>query len=76
MNDQVDLFEANSDGWKNVYKGETNLDQSYKEEWLHFIECVNKKERPMISFQDGVEVLNSVDSIKDASSSGKRVKVK
>ena len=76
LNDQVDLFEANSDGWKNIYKGETNLDQSYKEEWLHFIECVNKKERPMISFQDGVEVLNIVDSIKDASSSGKRVKVK
>ena len=40
------------------------------------IECVNKKERPMISFQDGVEVLNIVESIKDASSSGKRVKVK
>jgi predicted dehydrogenase len=76
LNDQVDLFEANSDGWKNIYKGETNLDQSYKEEWLHFIECVNKKERPIISFQDGVEVLNIVDSIKDASSSGKRVKVK
>jgi hypothetical protein len=30
----------------------------------------------MISFQDGVEVLNIIDSIKDASSSGKKVKVK
>ena len=76
LNGQVDLFEANSVEWKNVYKGETNLEHSYKEEWLHFIECINKKECPMISFQDGVEVLNIVDSIKDASTSGKKIKVK
>jgi predicted dehydrogenase len=76
LNGQVDLFEPNGAEWKNIHKGEVNLDQSYKDEWLHFIECVNKKERPMISFQDGVEVLNIIDSIKDASSSGKKVKVK
>jgi|TARA_B100001996_G_scaffold195554_1_gene149762 predicted dehydrogenase len=72
----IDLFELNSTEWKNIYKDEINLDQSYKEEWLHFIECINKKEYPRISFQDSVEVLNIIDSIKKASSSGKRVKVK
>jgi predicted dehydrogenase len=72
----IDLFELNSTGWKNIYKDTVNLDQSYKEEWLHFIECINKKEYSKISFQDGIEVLNIIDSIKKASSSGKRVKVK
>ena len=72
----IDLFELNSTGWKNIYKDKVNLDQSYKEEWLHFIECINKKEYSKISFQDGIEVLNIIDSIKKASSSGKRVKVK
>ncbi len=72
----IDLFELNSTEWKNIYKDEINLDQSYKKEWLHFIECINKKEYPRISFQDSVEVLNIIDSIKKASSSGKRVKVK
>ena len=76
LNNEVDLFESNSNKWKNIYKGEASLDQSYKDEWSHFIECLAKKEQPRIDFHDGVEVLKIIDSINYAASSGTKVKVK
>ena len=76
LNDEVDLFESNSNQWKNIYKDEASLDQSYKEEWLHFISCIAKKKQPRIGFHDGVKVLKIIDSINYAASSGTKVKVK
>ena len=62
--------------FENIYKYEMDQDESYKDEWLHFIDCINKKITPKISFQDGIKVLNIIESIKIASSSGKKVLVK
>ena len=38
--------------------------RAIKNEWLHFIECINKENTPNISFQDGMKVLDIIDSIK------------
>jgi len=76
LNNEVDLFESKSNQWKNIYKDKASLDQSYKEEWLHFIQCLAKKEQPRINFHDGVEVLKIIDSINYAAVSGTKVKVK
>ena len=72
----IDLFEPDKTKWKNIYKYKMDQDGSYKDEWLHFIDCINKKITPKISFQDGIKVLNIIESIKIASSSGKKVLVK
>lgn len=72
----VDLFKSEKSEWKNIYKYEADHDESYKNEWLHFIECINKENTPNISFQDGIKVLDIIDSIKISSSSGKKVMVK
>ena len=69
-------FESNKAEWKNIYKYEADQDESYKNEWLHFIECIKNKDCPNVSFQDGLKVLDIIDSIRIASSSGKKVKVK
>ena len=72
----VDLFKSEKSEWKNIYKYEADQDESYKNEWFHFIECINKENTPNISFQDGIKVLDIIDSIKISSSSGKKVMVK
>ena len=72
----VDLFKSDKSGWNNIYKNKADQDETYKNEWLHFIECINKKKSPNISFQDGIKVLDIVDAIKIASSTGRKVKVK
>jgi predicted dehydrogenase len=72
----VDLFKSDKSGWNNIYKNKVDQDETYKNEWLHFIECINKKKSPNISFQDGIKVLDIVDAIKIASSTGRKVKVK
>ena len=76
INNEVDLFELNTNHWKNIYKDVASLDKSYKEEWLHFIECVTKKVQPKIDFHEGAKVLKIIDSINYAASSGTKVKVK
>ena len=76
LNNEVDLFESKSNQWKNIYKDKASLDKRYKEEWLHFIKCLAKKEQPRINFHDGVEVLKIIDSINYAAVSGTKVKVK
>ena len=72
----IDLFKSNNSEWENIHSYEIDQDESYKGEWLHFIECINKRKSPDILFQDGIKVLDIIDSINKASSSGKRVKVK
>jgi len=72
----IDLFKADKFEWNNVYKYEADPDESYKNEWLHFIENINKKDSANISLQDGIKVLDIIDSIKIASSTGTKVNVK
>jgi len=76
LTENIDLFESDKSEWKNVYKYKADQDESYKNEWLHFIECINKKDSSNISIQDGIKVLDIIESIKIASSSGTKVKVK
>jgi predicted dehydrogenase len=76
LNGEIDLFEPNNNHWKNLYKDEGLIDQSYKNEWLHFIESIKNKSRPKPSLDDGIHVLNIIQSIRDSSSAGKKVTVK
>jgi predicted dehydrogenase len=76
LNGRVDFFEPSSNKWRNLYRDKELLDQSYKKEWLHFVECIKNKSRPKVSFNDGIQVLKVIESIRIASSTGKKIKVK
>ena len=72
----IELFKQNAKEWKNIYKEKVNQDDSYKNEWLHFIDCISKKKIPITSFKDGSKVLDIINSIKKSSSSGNEIEVK
>jgi predicted dehydrogenase len=39
-----------------------DVDESYRSELNHFIECIEKDETPQITVDDGIEVLKLIES--------------
>jgi len=76
LNGKIDLFEPPENRWSTIYEDKELLEQSYINEWLHFIKCINNKSHPEVSFNDGIQALRIIESIRISSSTGKRIKVK
>jgi predicted dehydrogenase len=71
----VELYAADSCEWQEVYKYTTSRDESYINEWLNFTSCVEEMKEPFVTGVDGLKVLNIIDAVRLASSSGSRVDV-
>jgi len=71
----VDKFEVGAKQWCELFKHQHQRDDSYIEEWKHFLDCVNENKKPLISGEDGLQVLRIIDATRKASESGQQVQV-
>ncbi len=70
----VEKYEAGAGEWGEVFCHVDERDESYCEEWKHFLSCVDGQETPSIIGEDGLAVLNIVDAaIRSAASDCKAV---
>lgn len=72
----VELFEAGSSAWHEIFHYQHKSDDSYFFEWRHFLECIEKQKIPLISGETGLEVLQIIDAVRESSLTGKQVFVK
>lgn len=72
----VELFEAGASVWAEVFRHQHQRDDSYLAELQHFLTCVAGEQRPLVSGEDGLRVLQIIDAARLASDSGGRVAVK
>ena len=54
-----------------IFENDKNL--LYIEQMKHFFDCIYNKKRPLVSFCDGVNVLNMVESAKKSNEFGKKM---
>lgn len=54
-------------GWKEVFLHKAQRDESYLAQWKHFLACIEGREVPLVSGQDGLEVLRIVEAARLAS---------
>ena len=71
----VDIFEAGSSEWKEIFCHTPKSDDSYLAEWENFINCIIGQEKPLISGGDGLKVLKIINASRQASISDKKVEV-
>ena len=64
-----------SDGIEEVKMYENDRDYIYKEQLKHFFGCIEKGEQPLVSLNDGLAVLNMIESAKKSHSLGKKVAI-
>lgn len=69
----VEVWKQGDDAWKldSSFPGE--LEQSYANEWLYFLNCIDAKEIGLISGRDSYKVLEMIDAIRFSSELGRKI---
>jgi len=71
----IEHFMPGASDWYELFRYQHQRDDSYIEEWQHFLTCINKCQMPMITGDDGLVVLNIIDAVRQSSVSKKRTSV-
>lgn len=70
---KVTIYDTDRNEWSEVFGCSHQRDDSYIAEWLHFIECINHSKIPLITGEDGLNVLEIIEAVHLSSASGSKV---
>ncbi len=71
----VRFFDASEERWTQLYASPDERDTSFKDEWTHFLDCVEDRSKPEITGIDGAGIIDLVEMAKRSSERGARVVV-
>lgn len=71
----VDLFEEGAKGWRELFHLPHQRDDSYLDEWQHFLSCIIEQTPASIAGEDGLAVLQIIEAARQSSDSGRQVQV-
>lgn len=71
----VGQFEAGAKEWRELFRHQHQRDDSYLAEWQHLLDCVNEQKTPLITGEDGLQVLQIIDAARQASASGSQIQI-
>jgi predicted dehydrogenase len=69
----IGQFDLESKTWVEVFRDEEK--DSYASEWKHFLKCISGYEKPLISGNDGLKVLEVIEAARQSSLDKEQVKV-
>jgi predicted dehydrogenase len=69
MSGTVEIFEAGWNEWREIFTHPPQRDESYLSEWTHFLTCVERREPPQVSAEDGMRALEIAEAAKQSSAS-------
>jgi predicted dehydrogenase len=70
---QVMVYRARDRGWCEIFKFQHQRDDSYRAEWRHFLACASNSTLPLISGEDGFNVMKIIEAARRSAASGCRV---
>jgi predicted dehydrogenase len=62
LSGEIQFFTTGGASWETVFQKTSHRDGSYMEEWRHLLDCISAGKSPMVSGQDGLEVLKIIDA--------------
>lgn len=71
----VEHFEAGAKKWRELFHSRHERDESYLAEWQHFLSCIYEKSPPLITGEDGLQVLQIIGAARESSKSGMQIQV-
>jgi len=58
----IEMFPAAGTAWESIFCIPAKPEESYKLEWIHFLDCINDGSKPLVDGQDGISVLRIVEA--------------
>jgi len=71
---EVDIYEAESKEWRELFKSPHQRDDSYIAEWDNFINSANGNQKPLITGNDGMKVLEIIETSRKSAAAGGAIK--
>ncbi len=75
MTGEVALYAAGAKKWRVLYRHPNKRDDSYLAEWEHFWACVTEHDTLAITGEDGVRVIQIIESVRNEAVSGGQTSV-
>jgi predicted dehydrogenase len=72
---KVSIYPSNGNEWVELFCYQHSRDDSYLAEWQDFINCVTGRASPMITGEDGLKVLQIIETARRSAASGCKVSV-
>jgi predicted dehydrogenase len=72
----VDIFHKDSKSWEQIYLADSSINDSYINEWKHFVDCIENNKEPIISVYDGLKVLEVIEAARISSDLNSKVFLK
>lgn len=75
LKSEVSIYTKESKKWETIISGKKSIDETYLQEWLDFIDCVESGNSPKVTGHQGLSVLQVIDAVKKSAVSGLQVEV-
>ncbi len=72
---QVKKFEVGGNEWSELFHNQHQRDDSYLAEWKHYLSCINEKNIPLTTGEDGLKVLDIIHAARQSSKLDKQIKI-
>ena len=66
----VELYEAGTKEWRELFSHPHQCDDSYLDEWQNLIACITEHKTPLITGEDGLKVLQIIEAARHSATSG------
>jgi predicted dehydrogenase len=73
---RVSLFEQGAEDWSTLYSKESDLDDSYREEWLSLLKSVDENTSSEIVGHDGLRVLQIIEAAHASAFDGRQTVIR
>ena len=67
---EVSLFNEGDVCWERIFTHKSQNDESYLAEWQDFINCINTGSVPLVTGEDGLRILEIIESARISSTTG------
>jgi len=67
LNNTINYYPLKNEKYINLYDVKFNHNESYVKELQHFLECLDQNKKPLISIEDGIQVLKIIEALKKSS---------
>jgi len=72
---EVQFYPAGALAWQSLFNAPHQRDDSYRAQWQHVLACIRDGSRPLVSGEDGVQVLRIVEAARTSAETGGRARV-
>ncbi len=73
INNKVEIWKSNLDGWEEIYKGSSERDESYESQLKNFMDTISSDHQVKARLNNGIAALSLIEKIRISAKNGNRI---